>query len=263
MWAGTTTVKVGDLHLGVRSNTPVMHALLERALADHVVEGIEAPANFTVLVADGGGHSSGGKGFHFLYADATAVVRTRDPDRLVRALLAHLSAHQPHEAAGLLRLHGRAFVKDGRALLAPGVVGTWLPVVERRLNVRGVQVVDGPWMTIRPDSSELIVPEPSLTVDWSALDGLALLPGTGGRPDPGAAYGSYPATSWAFAAPDLPGPLSRASAVLRAMRLVLNGDEVGARPALDGLVTMMRHVRPVGITWTNERELVSALVALL
>lgn len=258
MWAGTSTFRVGAFHVGVRCSTPAMHELVRCALAAHLNDEVEAPANYSVLLGSGEG---GGptKGFHFLYANATPVVRSRDPERLVRGLLAHLSGFQP-DATGDLHLVGRALVRDGRALVAPGVIGSWLKLVERRLNVRGFEVVDTPWVRFDSRRGAVVVPEPALQVEWSALDGLDRVAMRGGRAERWVAFGHYPVNGWALVTPDGQlGPLPRAQAVLWAATLVLNRDRLGAQDTLEGVATAMRIVPPVGIGWTDERELVDSL----
>ena len=76
------------------------------------------------------------------------------------------------------------------ALIAPAALRQWMSAVERRLNVRGLRVVDAPWVLVDVDTNEVVVPDPmaaGLGVDldaFRALDDLApvVALGSGGRP---------------------------------------------------------------------------------
>src|SRR5580704_11051642 len=84
-WPAASTFRVGAWALGVRSSNTETDDLLRRVLASHVVD-IDAPANFSALMADDGART-----FHFLYRASDALVRTRVAGRVVRTLIAHLS----------------------------------------------------------------------------------------------------------------------------------------------------------------------------
>lgn len=249
---------MGEFHVGVRASTPGMHALLRRLLAAHLTDD-EAPANYSLLLADPASAKGSGKAFHFLYADATPVVRTRDPERLVRGLLAHLSAFDPDDS-GDLHLAGVALVRNGEALIAPGAIRSWLRLVERRLKVRGFQVVDAPWLRLDPRQGAVVVPEPAVEVDWSALEGLGQVGARSGPPDSGVLPGTYPVRGWALMTPDgEEGPVPCAQAVFWASTLVLNRQRLEAQRVLDGLASVMKLVQPVGVSWSDEQELVGCL----
>lgn len=235
-----------------------MHQFLRRLLAAHLRDEPADPY-YSVLVGEPDGSGPADR-FHFLYEAANAVVRTRDPERLVRGLLSHLARFAPEEDTPCLVVEGTALVKQGRALVAPSAVTSWLKVVERRLNIRGFQVVDSPWLRLDPAAATLVVREPALDVDWSAFDVLDGVVPRPARPDPAVAPGAYPLTGWALLTPDgQPGPLPRAQAVLWATMLVLNRHQIGGQRTLDGLADVMRLVQPVGVGWSDERELVDAL----
>lgn len=266
MWAATSTFVVDGLYLGVRSTTTAADEVLRAALAEHLVADVVAPPNYSVQLgepADGGA-----SGFHFLHRSSSSIVRTRDARRVFRALVAHLSSHGDDTEPGLMRVHGVTLVAGDRAVLAPGVLRQWPELIERRLNARGLRFADTPWALVDPTRAEVVVPEPSLAVDWSALDTLDELAGARDRVDPPVEPGRYPLVGWAFwLGAARAGPLSRAQAVVQALRLRLGSIDTaegleGLQRTLDEVAMVMREVEPTAIAADDPVDLVGPLVAL-
>ena len=266
MWAATSTFAVDGLHLGVRSTTTVADEALRVALARYLVANVEAPPNYSVQLGEPA--NGGAAGFHFLYRGSASVVRTRDLRRVFRALVTHLSSHGKDADPGLMRVHGVTLVAGDRAVLAPGVLRQWPELIERRLNARGLRFTDTPLALVDPVRAEVVVPEPSLDVDWSAFDALAERAGGRDRPDPPVAPGRYPLVGWAFwLGADRAGPLSRAQGVMQAMQQRIEtidnaGGHEGLQRALDEVAMVMRTVEPAAIAADDPVDLVEPLVAL-
>ncbi len=204
------------------------------------------------------GEARGAKGFHLLYRGVTAVVRTRDLRRLVDGLLGYLSAAVERPDDDTLRLDVLALVHDGAAVLAPASIRPLLPSIERRLNAKGLRVVDRPWSCLDVTTGELVVPEPHLSVERSALEEL----GRGSR-DAAVAPGRYPVVGWAFGAgQEAQGPMSRALALTFAGARLLDGPPLDPQAALDRLAAVLGRLHPAGV-WAERLEgLVEPLVAL-
>jgi hypothetical protein len=250
----------------VRATTSGLNDVLRAAFARHVVHGVDAPPNYSVQLgeASAGGASSG---FHFLYRSSTAVVRSRDARRILRALVTYLSSHQlddsRHRDPGLIRMHAVTLVSGSSAVLAPPVLRQRVELIERRLNGRGVRFADTPWALVDPDRGEVIVPEPVLDVDSDALDGLDALTEGRDRPDPSVLPGRYPIAGWAFRVREgNAGRLTRAQAVMQALPMMIGSLERGAQRALDDLTTVVRGIEPAGIAWNDPADVVAPLVAL-
>ena len=175
--------------------------------------GLDPPANYSVRLAATEEQHRRGAGFHFLYRGSAPVVRTRDPQRLAAGLCQHLAAFLPATSAGRLVVNGVALVGARGALIAPAALRQWMSAVERRLNVRGLRVVDAPWALIDVDTNEVVVPDPvaaGLGVEldaFRALDDLALSV----HADPPVPAGRYPLVGWAFTGDG--NPMSRAQGV--------------------------------------------------
>ncbi len=241
--------------------------VLRAALAAHLVTDVEAPPNYSVQLGEQS-TSGAATGFHFLYRSSASVVRTRDPRRVVRGLFTHLSSHRADPGPGLLRVHGVTLVAGGTAVLAPAMLRQWPELIERRLNGQGLRFADTPWALVDPARAEVVVPEPGLEVDWSALGRLDAVVGVRGRPDPPVEPGRYPLVGWAFwVGAEVTGRLSRAQAVMHALQLTIGAiDGDGGRDvvqrALDGLASVVREIEPAAIAWNDPTELVQPLVAL-
>ena len=192
-------IEVGDLHLGVRPGNAALDACLRRAFPTPARTDLAPPPNYSIRLAEPVKHRRGA-GFHMLYRSCGLTLRTRDPHRLVAGLVRHLDSHDPDFGAGLLAVSGVALVGEDRALIAPNALRSWMSRVERRLNLRGLRVVDLPWVLLDPEQHTIVVPDIRLAVDWAALEGTdgidAIAPGS--RPDPPVPTGRYPLTGWAF-----------------------------------------------------------------
>jgi hypothetical protein len=246
-------VAVGELHLGVRPGDAELAARLGDALRAHTVGGLDPPANFSVRFAGPLQHRRGA-GFHMLYRGCGLVLRTRDPRRLLGGLFRHLDAFRPEYGADWYAIRSVALVGDGRALIAPFALRSWMPRIERRLNIRGLRFVDMPWVLLDTARVEIVVPDLGLDVDWSALEGLeAAAPAS--RPDPAVPAGRYALTGWTFLGDG--EPLSRARAVALASRST--SGHGSAQATLDALASVMRAIEPTSLPWSAPAELVDAL----
>jgi hypothetical protein len=258
-WRASSTFQVGEWALGVRSSTIEIDAAFRRIIAAHLVD-VDAPANFSALLADHRDGDPGPRGFSFLYRASDPLVRTRTPRRLVRALINHLSDFA-EPATAFPKVAATAFVVDGRAIFAPERVRIELAQIETRLNAAGMTVVDAPVLHVDPVARELVVPEPTLAVDTVALADFDLRHGAVARePDP-VAPGRYPIAAWSFHTDaEQSGPIGAASAVAAAAHAVVNPDAFGAQRVLDDLAALFTETPAVGIWWTDAGELVRQLL---
>jgi hypothetical protein len=210
----------------------------------------DAPVALSVKV---GARGVAGKaqGFHLLFRRAGRVLRTRDPDRLARALVAELSAYRP-APEGLLRLPGVALVRDGEALVACLGVRSSFDLVERRLNASGFYLVDEPFILVDPVAGTLVVPEPALPVDWSALGRIETVVGGQRRAEAAAPPGRYRISRWTYIlAEERPEPLPPARGVLWGALLASPLTPVSRADAVRTLAALAERVRPTAATWQH------------
>jgi hypothetical protein len=250
---------VGDLHIGVRSNHAALAAVVRRALAAHLVDDVEAPPNYSVALGDA--HDMGDP-FHFLYRGSTRIVRTRDANRLVRALLNHLSGHGV-VADDELRVFGVGLVGARGALIGPYALRQHRDQLERRLTSAGVRFCDTELVHVDWRRREVVMSEPRLEVDWSALEALPSITPTTAS-DPMVGPGRYPLIGWAFLGEgDAP---SRARAVALATRLLSIGSVSTAEELqrmLDALAHLMRSITPFRLAWVKPARLAAPLIEMM
>jgi len=258
-WSEVMTVDLDGLHVGVRFSSPEVHELLQTALAPYLVDDDQTPANYSVLIGDGGRGRA--RGFHFLYRSSNAHLRTRDIRRVVAGLLGHLSSLRTSRYEGLIAVHACGLVGESGAAVAPLALRSLRSQVERRLNLRGIRYVDLPWVFLDPVRMEMVVPEPTVRVDAATLDAIATLAPTR-RTDRPVTPGRYPITSWIFFGHD-EQPLSRGQALAAVAQDAFTGAPAQRQETLDALAGVIRHVKPATVEWAKSVKLVDPIAEVM
>jgi hypothetical protein len=243
-------------------------AAVRQLLAAYLVDGVEAPANLSVRIgatdeegdeaaaavaANGNGKRRSGRGqqIHLLYRSSSLVARSREPSRVLEALVSYLGAFLEEDPASLLKTSMLGLVADGHAIVAPRPLLGSLKVLQPRVERQGLRFVDTPFATIDPATGELVVPGAPLDIDEAALHTLDVeFGGRGrGRAEPAVSPGRYAIRGWAVfsGGPDDTGPLSRAKAVAAAAGSVVMGERQ-AQDVLETLGDMFRSV-PLEAFW--------------
>lgn len=166
----------------------------------------EANHNYSVWLSDDR------RVFHRLQWGGCTVVRTRDPQRLGRALAAHLSGHgaPPH---GLARADGVLALREGRATILPSSLRQSIATYERPLRATGMILSDVPWVDVDPHTGHVVLPPPALSPDRFDTVVERLLPPR--RADPVVEPGRYPLAGWYFDSIGFDaGPMSAIDAVV-------------------------------------------------
>lgn len=258
VWAASSTYHVGPLHLGVRTDSEWLDGALREALSDYYVPDVEADANFSIaLPANNDG--SPATGLNMLYESHTNLVRSRYPDRVVRALAHNLAKYIPVDSAGLLRVSALALVRDGQAILVPRNIVTWLDMLAPRLNRAGWQFVDYPWSTIDLDSAELVVGAPTIEMDSAIFDELS---GRVSKSEPLAVEpGRFPLVGWGVYSAEEQA-MSRAAGAAAAAPSILNPNEFGVHDAIEGLVALTERTPVVGLGSPYEGDFAARLTGV-
>lgn len=186
----SSTFRVGDRLLGVRSDTYDVDTRLQTALDAHVHHGPLVGSNYSIRLHDEPRGAT--VPLKRLYCGGTLQLASRSGARVVDALLAHLSSWALDDDVSLVVVAAVAAVGHGRALLLPPEFAGHLPVLERRLARAGFSLTDWPDARIEPTSGLLVVPRCPLDVDEQPLADLRAL---GRRPDAEGApvdVGTYP-----------------------------------------------------------------------
>lgn len=252
----TTTFRFGDLHIGVRSDTVGTDQLVRRLLGQHLVEDVEAPANYSVILED---RSGVGRGLNLLYRSWTTLVRSRHPDRVLMALVAHLDQYGLAPATDHLRARAVALVREGRAILVPDRVFTWTDLLTPRLHRKGWQFVDSPFVDVDPDRAELVVADPNIQGELMGADSSSAR-----REPPPVAPGRYPLDAWAFMASDQPSPeaMSVAAGTARAVATVVEDRDRDPMQTARRLADLFHQVTPYDVGSAFGGDLASKLTAV-
>jgi hypothetical protein len=257
-WVAASTYAIGPWALGVRSSSTEMDDAIRSVLRAHLID-VEAPANFSALMAGDSRPDGQVQAFNFLYRSSDSLVRTRAPGRLMRALLNYL-ADFAEPVSSMLRLSATGFVADGRAIITPDTIRFEMAGIESRINASGIQVIDAPVLHLDPESNCIVVPEPALTVDADALAAFERRHPPSGR-EPGAVpAGRYPIAAWAFTTgAGATEPLSPAQAVAAAAGHVVSADAFGAQEVLEAMARVVAHTPVFPVAWADPAELAHAL----
>jgi hypothetical protein len=252
------------LHLGVRSNRVDVDEVVRAALGDYLVEGVDAPPNFSVIIGGEAAQGDVATGLHFLYMNHTAIVRTRRPERVMECLFAYLARHSAAaEPNGLIRVTGVGLVKEGRAVLAPGMITTWTDLLAPRLNRSGVQYVDAPDVALDVERGDMVVDEPGLVVDRAALAELNRH-GSPGREPASVQPGRYPLVGWALFTGDEDqiGPISAANGIVAAAPGMMHRSDMEAEHVIKALGRIFARTKPVAVGSPYKGDLASKLLAV-
>lgn len=235
------------MHVGIRSPTAAVDALVRELLQAYVVDVEGAPANYSLLVRDAETDRRPTRHVHLLYRSLTAVARSRNPGRVVHALLHHLDsvAHPP--ADHLLTVRAIPLLAGDRAMLVPIELLADLKTIQPHLRRAGLRVVDVPYATLDPATAALVVPPCGLDLHPGALAKLDQLERSGGTEDAPVAPGHYPLAGWAFLAGDPTGLMSAPRARLWAYPTAIDGARRGVPTTLGNLDHLLARTTSVSV----------------
>lgn len=188
MWTASDTFKIGELHVGVRSYPAALSDRVRAILAPHAVKGINAPANYSIRLEGPDPRHKWSIPVYQLYRSQCLLLRTRKPDRALRALVGCLSGHSDPRK-GLVRVRQQAVVGSSAAMIMPHELHWRLEGLESGLRASGMWIADGPFIEIDPVRAELVLAPPTIDVDTSALSAGSDRPRR---------YGRYPIKEWAI-----------------------------------------------------------------
>lgn len=156
--------------------------------------------------------------------------------RLVQVLLAHLSAWDRAERTDLLRLHVAGFTRGRGAVLVPSSLRLR---VESRLAAQGFRSVDGPWVVVDPRTGEVVVDEPALALDASALGALTDRWPRSPHEHLAADVGRYVVRLWALSDAAADGPSSPGLDLLNAAKALVGVDRFDAARTLKAIALLL------------------------
>lgn len=258
-WTGVRAYRLGDVHVGVRYDSEATGALLDDLFAGRQVRDRRAGYSFSVALPDAA-EGRGPRGLNLLVAGGAAQVRSRYPSRVIRALLWRLQdeIHGFETQVGRVRVSAAAAVADGKAVLLPANIAIFGGGFQARLARAGVALGDVRFPEVDLETAELIVSEPRVEHDPTALTRLdrelasptELAPVVPGR---------YPLLGWGVVHPgdhqlvDL-APWEAAAATLS---LLWEAEDPPAR--LRDLGDLFTRTRGFGVWYDSEASLVEVI----
>jgi hypothetical protein len=167
VWAASDAFRTGDRAVGVRSHPNALSVRIRAGLAADSIEGVGAPANYSLRFQDREPGRKGPVRAYELYRAQCLFLRTRTRTRALRALSRCLSAHADGDA-GLLRARQLAVVGPSGAVIVPPELHWRLEALEPRLAEHGLSLVDPPLVEIDRETGELVVAPPGIgaEADW-------------------------------------------------------------------------------------------------
>jgi hypothetical protein len=230
--------------VGLRADTPAAAELVARLLAEHATdvdaEAEELPVHYSIALGDAPtGATDESKR---LFQHETTIVRSTSARRVLLGLAAYLSEYVAGDHGDLVRTDNLAAVADGRAILLPVDVADKLDELEPRLNALGIRLVDEQFASLDPETAELVVLEPRVTLDASVLNEVES--GEQERVEPG----RYPLSAWFMWESEYgeEGP-SHGNSVYAAFERAIVMEPNPLAPAIDAVDAIVRKVPVVRV----------------
>ena len=245
----------------MRSASTDTDGLLRRALAAHLVDDPDAPANYSLQLLPAPAPGAPAQPLHRLFEGSRELVRDRSADRVVGALLSALGGFARPDGTHL-QVWATALAGAEGAVLVPVQWRGRLPHLQRGLRHTGWRILDAPFVSLDLTSGDVLVADPALTVDVPALqDLLESVPGRG--------TGSVSPPPWQLRGWLLPPSsgeqaLTKAEALVALMPLCRNREKVGGRRAFALLADRLRAVPVARAPRTlGDTDVTDALTRLL
>lgn len=239
----------------MRSSSRQTDGQLRRLLAAHVADGVTAPANYSLRIADreaGRGRSD----LHLLFRSSCRVARSTSPGRVIWALCRQLDAYRP-VTPGLVRVDALTLVDPvGRAVLVPASIWTDADHYQPHIRRLGWRVVDIAHTDLDPATGAVVVPPVGLHLDRNEL---ATIDASSADLVP---PGSYPVRAWLFAHRGPVDSLSWAGRVGVAAALVQDPGAVAGQAVLGALAGALRSSEVVALNDLSARSTVAAVATL-
>ncbi len=272
-WAATRVYRIGDHHVGIQADSTSTAAVLDDLFEHRVVEDPRAGHSYSVAlptVPDRSGDQGDGaaSGLNLLVQPARATVRSRDPGRILRALLGdlhdriHDGTDEPEAADDRLRVNAIPVQVGSGAGLLPINFHAFAPRLQSLLARRGVALADVPRPEIDLATAELVIPEPAIAHDASVLDRVAVAATSGGEL-PAVLPGRYPLAGWCVIQPGEQTfvPLTPAQAAAATVSSLVEADDPVER--LGQLGGLFSRVPAFGLWYYSDTELADLVARAL
>jgi hypothetical protein len=250
VWAASDAFRTGDRAVGVRSHPDALSVRIRAGLAADSIEGVEAPANYSLRFQDREPGRNGPARAYELYRARCLFLRTRTRTRALRALSRCLSAHADGDA-GLLRARQLAVVGPSGAVILPPELHWRLEALEPRLAANGMWLADPPLVEIDRETGELVVAPPVIgaQAEWFRA-----------RSNRDPRDGRYPIREWAVLGGEEGEAVSPQVALAAVMPLVER--DMNAPAVLSAMLRTLSGIRLTRIRQLPPARLMERLLAV-
>jgi hypothetical protein len=164
----TFAVRVGDHHVGVRTDSERVADLLERRLGRWLVDDPNVPVNISVHRT--APKLGGDRPVLRIYEGCSHLFTATTQERAIEVVATRLQAFYPvgELPRGLVALRMAAVLDETRALLIPTTLLLRDPTLERRLRRDHLEVHPSPLIAVDVPSRQLLTPPPWFDADREA-----------------------------------------------------------------------------------------------
>lgn len=248
-----------DWHIGIRHNGDHALSALDRVFPGARIIDSRVPDNFSVALAAPNGKAA--RNLNLLVQGRQQLVRSRSATRVMRGLLAYLSANLFGYDESLISVRMAAIVREGTAWFAPTDITNQRDQAQPRLTKIGFQIVDEPTVLLDPATNELVVPEPQIAYDRDALNELdrdARL----GSELPGIEPGRYPVAGWVLHSREGDGGRVPRAEAVAALLPVIAQPGADLQSAIEMLIALLESSPVIGFSYEDLPALIKELKQL-
>jgi len=287
-WVTTRVYRIGDYHIGIRVDSEATGLVLDQVFAGARVQDERAGHSYMValpgakaLLDAGGGEdaardslehgddtSGASRGLNlFVVQGAGVTVRSRNPARVIRALLARLDTDLDERplASGQVRVVDQAVVMGDEAVLLPRSVNGFAPRLQPELARMGAALVDVERPVVDLDTGCLVVEPLRTKHNVELVQRLADSAPASALELPLLEPGRYPIRSWSTLRIGVNGvtPLSGAEAAAAMVSSVFKTGEPAQRVREVGEVFATGRLRGLGFWYRDEASFFTTLEAAM
>lgn len=266
IWAGTNVYEINGFHVGIRYNSSWTSDVLDRLFLHRNVSDMRAGHSFSVAL-----HTTtqkdaqrGIRELNLLIQPGLPPIRSRDPSRVLHALLSSLSentttfdpTHRTIQTRTLAAIH------SGGAALLPWELTGFAPRIQGLLAREGIALADVHYPEVNVDIAELFIPEPNLSYDHEVVDEISSPPHSSTELQL-IGSGHYPLTAWFVVQPGPLGAttLSRAEAAAAVLSVTLHATDPPSR--MYRLGQLFHNMAGIGLWYNDEAEVFAAIAETL
>jgi hypothetical protein len=256
--------RIGEETIGVRTTSESFGAWMDEALSRYATSE-EAEPRLSVVVSGGEEGGPSGKRFHILYDRLTRVLRTLDLPTVGRGLIEELERLQYPSRDDAIYLDASFVTFDGVPMLIGSYSATLLDRLGRRLDRAGVRLSLPRSSAVEARSGRVVSPVPMLEIPEGAIEQLNGHSAGNGRADRIVSDG--PVSVGIVALPGIGEVntfqrISPAHGLANLGSMTMNLHQLG-RPALDGLLRMVRGAKSYTVSAVEPRGLLETLTEIV